>query len=72
VDGFRALHPEERVYSWWDYRMGAFKRNWGLRIDLALLTKPLLDRCKDVRIDKGPREQERPSDHAPVVVELND
>jgi exodeoxyribonuclease-3 len=72
VDGFRALHPEDAAFSWWDYRMGAFKRNWGLRIDLALVTRPLLERCADVRIDRGPRELERPSDHAPVVVDVRD
>lgn len=71
VDAFRARHPDEAgLYSWWDYRMGAFKRNRGVRIDLALTTRSLLDRCVGVTIDKRPRELERPSDHAPVVVEL--
>jgi exodeoxyribonuclease-3 len=71
VDAFRARHPDEAgLYSWWDYRMGAFKRNKGLRIDLALTTRRLLERCAAVTIDKRPRELERPSDHAPVVVEL--
>jgi exodeoxyribonuclease-3 len=50
--------------------MGAYKRNWGLRIDLALLTKPLAARSKDIWIDKTPRELDRPSDHAPVIVDL--
>lgn len=71
VDVLRARHAEPKIYSWWDYRMGAFKRNAGLRIDLALVTKPLLTRCKDAWVDKAPRELERPSDHAPVVVEIN-
>jgi exodeoxyribonuclease III len=70
VDIFRERHPEPKHYSWWDYRMGAFKRNAGLRIDLALVTKPLAARCKDAWIDKAPRELERPSDHTPVVVEI--
>jgi exodeoxyribonuclease-3 len=70
VDVFREKHPEPKLYSWWDYRMGAYKRNHGLRIDLALMTKPLAARCKDAWIDKAPRELERPSDHAPVVVEI--
>jgi exodeoxyribonuclease-3 len=71
VDAYRAQHPGEAgLYSWWDYRMGAFKKNRGLRIDLALMTRPLLERCTAVTIDKRPRELERPSDHAPVVVEL--
>lgn len=72
IDGFRKHHTEPKMFSWWDYRMGAYKRNWGLRIDLALLTLPLAARTKDVWIDKTPRELERPSDHAPVLVELND
>jgi exodeoxyribonuclease-3 len=72
VDGFRKHHTEPKMFSWWDYRMGAYKRNWGLRIDLALLTAPLAARTRDVSIDKYPRELERPSDHAPVVVDLND
>jgi exodeoxyribonuclease III len=72
VDGFRACHPDKVAYSWWDYRTGAFRKNKGLRIDLALLTKPLAARCKDVWIDARPRELQRPSDHAPVVVELSD
>jgi exodeoxyribonuclease-3 len=71
VDAFRAQHAGEAgLYSWWDYRMGAFKRNRGLRIDLALCTRPLFERVKSVTIDKRPRELERPSDHAPVVVEI--
>jgi exodeoxyribonuclease-3 len=70
VDAFRAHHPEPGQYSWWDYRMGAFRRNAGLRIDLALLTPALAERCVDVHIDRSPRGLEKPSDHAPVVVEL--
>ena len=72
VDALRARHPDDRgVYSWWDYRMGAFKKNNGLRIDLVLVTKPLLERTKDVWVDKSTRELEKPSDHAPVVIEID-
>ena len=72
VDAFRALHPGEGgLYSWWDYRMGAFRKNKGLRIDLALCTPALAARCKSVIIDKRPRELEKPSDHAPVIVEIS-
>jgi exodeoxyribonuclease-3 len=71
VDSFRAHHPDERVFSWWDYRLNNFKRNWGLRLDHALLTRPLLERCKEVTIDLAPRRLERPSDHAPIVVDLD-
>jgi len=71
VDSFRKKHPEAKEFSWWDYRMGAYKRNWGLRIDLALVTEALMARVTDVRIDKAPRELERPSDHTPVIVEVD-
>lgn len=72
VDVFRERHQgEPGLYSWWDYRMGAFRKNRGLRIDLALCTRGLADRCRSVTIDKRPRELERPSDHAPVVVEID-
>jgi exodeoxyribonuclease III len=66
-DCFRALHPEEKNYSWWDYRMNAFKRNRGLRIDHILASKALAAKCMHCYIDKAPRTWERPSDHAPVV-----
>ena len=72
VDAFREKHPEAKEFSWWDYRMGAYKRNWGLRIDLALVTPALMSRVTDVRIDRTPREQERPSDHTPVIVDVDE
>jgi exodeoxyribonuclease-3 len=70
-DAFRAKRPEEQGYSWWDYRMGAYRKNQGLRIDLVLVTRPLLARCKDAWIDRSPRELERPSDHTPVLVDID-
>ncbi|MBK9261010.1 MAG: exodeoxyribonuclease III [Polyangiaceae bacterium] len=70
VDALRERRPDEHVYSWWDYRMGAFKKNHGLRIDLVLVTPPLLARTKDVWVDKSTRELERPSDHAPVMIDI--
>lgn len=70
-DAFREKHPEAKEFSWWDYRMGAYKRNWGLRIDLALVTPSLLPRVTDVRIDRTPRELDRPSDHTPVIVDID-
>ncbi|MBK8252739.1 MAG: exodeoxyribonuclease III [Polyangiaceae bacterium] len=72
TDSFRHFHPDAKEFSWWDYRLGAFKRNWGLRIDLALVNEALLRKIKDVSIDRTPREAERPSDHTPVVVDLLD
>ena len=71
VDAFRLFEQPERLYSWWDYRLAAFARNWGLRIDLILLSRELAGRCTACTIDKAPRKRERPSDHAPVVADLS-
>ncbi|MDW8478698.1 MAG: exodeoxyribonuclease III [Xanthomonadales bacterium] len=70
ADAFRHLHPEERAFSWWDYRQGAYRRDLGLRIDLILLSSALLPALRAAGIDREPRAWERPSDHAPVWVEL--
>jgi len=69
-DGFRLFEQPEKTFSWWDYRMMAFRRNAGLRIDHVLLSAPLAARCASCVVDKSPRRLERPSDHAPVVAEL--
>src|SRR5262249_3723993 len=71
VDAFRRKHHEAKGVSCGDSRLGACKRNWGLRIALALVTEPLMARVTDVRIDKGPREADRPSDHTPVIVDID-
>lgn len=69
-DCFR-LHPQpEKSFSWWDYRLNAFKRNMGLRIDHIFASEALAKHCKRCYIDKVPRSWERPSDHAPVVAEF--
>lgn len=70
-DSFRNFVQDERSFSWWDYRAAAFRRNRGLRIDHILLSKELNDLCKQSVIDKEPRKAERPSDHAPIWVELD-
>jgi exodeoxyribonuclease-3 len=70
ADSFRLFAQPEGVYSWWDYRMGAFRRNRGLRIDHVLLSPALREVCRGCRVDLAPRGLERPSDHAPVVAEL--
>jgi exodeoxyribonuclease-3 len=71
IDLYRHVHPTEKgQYTWWDYRMSGFRKNRGLRIDLALATPALAARCSAATIDKGPRGLERPSDHAPIVFEL--
>ncbi|MGH8672209.1 MAG: exodeoxyribonuclease III [Burkholderiales bacterium] len=66
-DGFRLFDQPPGVYSWWDYRMAAFRRNMGLRIDHILLSDALAENCKSCTIDKAARKHERPSDHAPVL-----
>lgn len=70
ADSFRLFPQAEKEFSWWDYRLNAFQRGWGLRIDFILLSAQLAARCKSALIDKGPRALERPSDHAPVIAEL--
>ena len=69
-DSFRLFEQPEKLYSWWDYRMLAFRRNQGLRIDHILVTQALKSRVVSCTIDKLTRKNERPSDHAPVIVEL--
>jgi exodeoxyribonuclease-3 len=69
-DAFRLFDQPEKVFSWWDYRMVAFRRNAGLRIDHVLLSPALAARCRACSVDKAPRKLERPSDHAPVIAEL--
>ena len=66
-DCFRRFEQPEKSYSWWDYRMMAFRRNHGLRIDLILASPAMAEKCVACHIDKTPRKLERPSDHAPVV-----
>jgi exodeoxyribonuclease-3 len=70
IDAFRCFDQPERAFSWWDYRMLAFRRNAGLRIDIALVDERIAGRIRGCRIDREPRKREKPSDHAPVVLEL--
>lgn len=70
-DSFRLFPQDEKQFSWWDYRAAGFRRNRGLRIDHLLLSKALVDCCLSSKIDKEARRAERPSDHAPVWVELD-
>jgi exodeoxyribonuclease-3 len=70
VDSFRLFKQPERSYTWWDYRMLAFRRKAGLRIDHILLSQALAARCTACTIDVEPRRLEQPSDHAPVIVTL--
>ena len=70
ADAFRLFEQPEKEFSWWDYRLNAFQRGWGLRIDEILLSPALAALCAACRIDRGPRALERPSDHAPVLADL--
>jgi len=69
-DSFRRFPQPERSYTWWDYRMNAFRRKLGLRIDHILLSTPLAESCTACRVDVSLRGLERPSDHAPVIADL--
>ena len=71
ADCFRLFEQPEKSYSWWDYRMMAFRRNAGLRIDLILASTALAQKCGGCHIDKAPRKLERPSDHTPVVASFD-
>jgi exodeoxyribonuclease-3 len=70
VDSFRTLRPEPGLYSWWDYRMLGFPKGNGLRIDHVLVTQDVLPRCKQALIDREERKGKLPSDHAPVIVDV--
>ncbi len=67
LDCFRLHTQPEKIFSWWDYRLNAYKRNRGLRIDHILASLALAKRCSNTLIDKDPRGWERPTDHAPVI-----
>jgi exodeoxyribonuclease-3 len=71
TDVFRELHPQEQAFTWWDYRVNAFKRNIGLRIDHVLASRSLYERCRGCSIDMEARRAERPSDHAPIIAEFD-
>ena len=71
VDLFRLRHSDPKLYSWWDYRAGDFHQGRGLRIDLVLGTRAVAERCTWSVIDRNARKGQMPSDHAPVIVELD-
>jgi exodeoxyribonuclease-3 len=71
-DVVRDRWPEERVFSYWDYRAGMFHRDLGMRIDLILAGAPVADRVRAAWIDRKARKGKGPSDHAPVVVDLDE
>jgi exodeoxyribonuclease-3 len=72
VDAYRRLHAEPERYSWWDYRAGMFHKNYGMRIDHLLVTRPLAERVVWADIDREARKGKPiPSDHAPVIIDLD-
>jgi len=72
VDAYRAKHSERERYSWWDYRAGLFHKNYGMRIDHLLVTKPIAERVTWSEIDREARKGKPiPSDHAPVLIDLD-
>jgi exodeoxyribonuclease-3 len=71
-DAFRTAHPEDVQFTWWDYRQGHFHRGMGLRIDYLLLSDPLAVRLRDCGIARDFRKGKKPSDHAPLLAELQD
>lgn len=72
TEAYRALHDDDRAYSFWDYQAGCWPRDKGLRIDHFLLSPQAADRLTGCTIDRGPRGQEKASDHTPVVLDLAD
>ena len=70
TDSFRLFDQPDKSYSWWDYRMLGYQKNRGLRIDHILISQPLVPLAKSCTIDRVPRKWEKPSDHAPVTLEV--
>ena len=71
VDSYRQLHPDEVQYTWWDYRAGHFHKGLGLRIDLALVSLDVARRLQACGMVRDYRKGVKPSDHAPLLLELN-
>ncbi len=70
VDAYRAVHPGEQQFTWWDYRQGHFHRGMGMRIDLLLVSSALAGRLRACGIDRDLRKGTKPSDHAPLLADL--
>jgi exodeoxyribonuclease-3 len=70
-DSFRLFEQADKSFTWWDYRMMAFRRNHGVRIDHILISEPLVSVCKSCVIDREPRKRDRPSDHTPIIAEFD-
>ena len=73
VDAYRLHHPETGRYTWWDYRAGSFHKNFGMRIDHLLVSRPVAERTVWAEIDREARKGKPiPSDHAPLVIDLDE
>lgn len=70
VDAFRLVYDGDRLYTWWDYRAGHFHKGLGLRIDLVLVTRVVAERVAWALVDRNARKGQKPSDHAPLLVDL--
>lgn len=73
IDAYRLIEQRHQRYTWWDYRAGMFQKNMGMRLDLLYVTQPLADRVVWAEIDREARKgKPTPSDHAPVVIDLDE
>src|SRR5262249_35725464 len=73
VDAYRLHYPKPGRYTWWDYQAGNFHKNFGMRIDHLLVTRPLAERTVAAEIDREARKGKPiPSDHAPLVIDVDE
>ena len=70
LDSYRLKYPNLKEYSFWDYQAGAWQKDNGIRIDFFLISPEIVDTLIDVGIDKRPRGLEKPSDHTPIWIEI--
>ncbi len=70
IDPLRMKYPLQKIFTWWDYRAGSFRKNEGMRIDYILLNVPLKESFRDIYVDLAPRKLANTSDHAPVILEI--
>ena len=71
IDAFRACHPHRQQFSWWDYRGGDFHQGRGMRIDLLMCSQSVIERANWCVVDRNARKGKSPSDHAPVMVDID-
>jgi len=71
-DIMRERWPDQRVFTYWDYRAGMFHKDLGMRIDLVLASEPVAERVQAAWVDRHARKGSGPSDHAPVIIDLDE